>query len=54
MITVNFLNNTDGNGNYVNTNTSDTSQQIDKYRNDKPTGYNPKPTGPNAQRAKYM
>ncbi len=50
----NLRNNTDGNGNYVSKTKSDTSQQIDNYMNDKPTGYNPKPTGANAQRAKYM
>ena len=52
----NFLNNTDGNGNYVNTNpsnTSNTSQQIDKYMNDKPTGYNSPSTGSIKEMGKY-
>jgi len=50
----NLRNNTDRKGNYVSKTKSNTSQQIDKYMNDKPTGYNPKPTGANAKRAKYM
>ena len=50
----NLRNNADRKGNYVSKTKSNTSQQIDKYMNDKPTGYNPKPTGANAKRAKYM
>jgi len=50
----NLRNNADRKGNYVSKTKSNTSQQIDKYMNDKPTGYNSPQTGANAKRAEYM
>ena len=50
----NLLDNTDSEGNYNPKITDPILKAWENYTNDKPTGYNPKPTGPNAQRAEYM